>query len=101
MERYVKLTNGQEYRINRCGAAQGVLWIGFPDGAITFQQAVAVFGNPELTAVIESRFETGMEHTFANYTDLVIVQRDENGILIAIRKINGEGNGNDENNGVD
>lgn len=88
MERYVKLVDGQEYRINRCGAAQGVLWIGFPDGAITFQQAVTVFGNPELTIQIESRFETSMEEIYRYYTDLIVVQRDEYGILIALKKTN-------------
>lgn len=82
--RYVRLTNGAEYEIYRCGAAQGVLWIGVK--GITVAQAASVFSQPNLTAEIRSYFSFGMEEVFTGYTDLIVVQIDDEGVLVALRK---------------
>lgn len=82
--RCITLKNGAEYEIYRCGAAQDVLWIGVK--GITIAQAASVFSQPDLTAEIRSYFSFGMEVVFTGYTDLVVVQFDGEGVLVALKK---------------
>ena len=82
--RYVKLLNGAEYEIYRCGAAEGVLWIGL--STLSIAQAATVFSDPAATREIISYYDFGMEEQFFNYMDLVHVGLDEQGVLVALRK---------------
>lgn len=85
--RKVRLANDAEYEINRCGAAEGVLWIGFPAGTLTIPEAAAAFSDKTATAVIVSFYDFGMESTFEGYTELIVVQTEyEGGTLIALRR---------------
>lgn len=86
--RKIRLANDAEYEITRCGASQnGNLWIGFPPGGISIQQAAQTFSDAEATAVIVSFYDFGMEETFEGYTQLIVVQTEyDGGTLIALRR---------------
>ena len=85
--RRIRLANDAEYEINRCGAADGVLWIGFPPGELTIAQAAQVFSDTQATAVISSFFDEGADRVYEGYTELVVVQTEyDGGTLIALRR---------------
>lgn len=86
--RKIILSNGTEYEINRCGASDGVLWIGFPEGALDFAQAVTVLSDVKATGKIVSTYDfDGMETVFEGYTELIHIQKEyDGGLLIALRK---------------
>ena len=87
--RKIVLANENEYEINRCGAADGYLWIGFPKGVIDFIQAASVLGDAEATKTIVSTYDfPGMETVYEDYTELVNIQKEyEGGLLVTLRKI--------------
>lgn len=85
--RRIRLANDTEYEINRCGAADGVLWIGFPPGELTIAQAAQVFSDTQATAIIASFFDGGTDRVYEGYTELVVVQTEYDGsTLIALRR---------------
>lgn len=86
--RKIILANNKEYEINRCGAADGYLWIGFPDGVMDFAQAVTVLSDVKATGKIVSTYDfDGMETVFEGYTELIHIQKEyDGGLLIALRK---------------
>lgn len=83
--RYVKLLSGAEYEIYRCGAAEGVLWIGL--STLSIAQAAAVFSDPAATREIISYYDFGMEQQYFNYMDITYVGLDGQGVLIALREV--------------
>lgn len=84
----IVLSNGQEFEINRCGAADGVLWIGFPEGVIDLKQAVDILTDIKATGKIISTYDfPGMETEYDGYTELIHVQKEyDGGLLVALRK---------------
>ena len=92
--RKVVLSDGKEFEINMCGAADGILWIGFPEGVLDFAQAVTVLSDVKATGKIVSTYDfDGMETVFEGYTELIHIQKEyDGGLLIALRmgQVNGE-----------
>lgn len=83
--RRIRLANDAEYEITRCGAAEGVLWIGLPE--LTIVQAAQVFSDTQATAVIASFFDGGADRVYEGYTELIVVQTEYDGsTLIALRR---------------
>ena len=85
--RKIILNSKKEYEVDRCGAAEGNLYIGFPDGVITFKEAVEVFSDEKATSHIISTYDfDGMETVFDGYTELIsIAVRHDKGILLLLR----------------
>lgn len=88
--RKLKLATGVEYEVVRCGAADGVLWIGFQAGALTLVEAITVFSDPNATGKMVMSYDfDGMDETFEGYTDCIYGNKDtEDGrVLIALRRV--------------
>jgi hypothetical protein len=87
--RKIILANEKEFEINRCGAADGYLWIGFPDGVMDFTQAVQVLSDVEATKKIISTYDfEGMETVYEGYTELQIIQKEYGGtLLVSLKKV--------------
>lgn len=85
MSRYIKLLNGAEYEIYRCAASQGILWIGVLN--LSVAQAAAVFSDPEATREIISYRDGGIDQQYFNFTDLALVQQDEYGTLVSLKRV--------------
>lgn len=86
--RKIILNTGAEYKINRCGASAGVLWIGFPADTLNMVQAATFFSDAEATKKIISTFDfDGMETVFEGYTSLIHLQEESDGtLLLALKK---------------
>ena len=82
----IRLNDGTEYPVDRCGAMNDLLLIRIPEGSI--MSLVPVFGDPEKTSRIEHYFEgTETDHVvFEGYTELTAASYDENGVLIYLRR---------------
>lgn len=87
--RKIIFANKKEYEINRCGAADGYLWIGFPNGVMDFAQAVLVLSDVEATKKIVSTYDfEGMEIVYEGYTELQIIQKEYDGtLLVSLKKV--------------
>lgn len=88
--RHIKLATGAEVVVDRCGAADGVLWIGFPGGTLTLFDAVRIFSDAEATQTIVMSYDfDGMEETFVGYTECIYaaVTAEDKRVLIALRKV--------------
>lgn len=86
--RKIILANNQEYEITRCGAADDVLWIGFPAGVINMAEAVRVFSDDRITRYITSTYDfNGMDTYFDGYVELIQIQKEtDGGIIIALHR---------------
>ena len=84
--RHVQLADGTVFEIYRCGAAQGVLWIGIQN--VSVNDAAEAFSDPENTQQIISYFDGDdrMEEQFDGYTELIRARQDDYGVLVALRK---------------
>ena len=85
--RRIKLTNGVEYEVDRCGADERHLMINIIS-QLTMLNAVATFSQSALTQRIEHYFEgTETDHVvFDGYTCLVAVSISNTGILLTLGK---------------
>lgn len=84
--RKIRLTDGSEYQVDRCGTMNDLLLIRVIEGTIV--TLVPVFGDPVKTARIEHYFDgTETDHVvFEGYTNLKTVSEDETGILIYLKR---------------
>lgn len=84
--RHVRLFDGTEFEIYRCGAADGVLWIGLKN--VSVNDAAEAFSDPENTQQIISYFDGDdrMEEQYDGYTELIRARQDDYGVLVALRK---------------
>lgn len=84
--RHLRLANGAEFEIYRCGEADGVLWIGLKN--VSVNDAAEAFSDPENTQQIISYFDGDdrMEVQYDGYTELYIARQDGIGVLVALRK---------------
>lgn len=87
--RKIIFANKKEYDVNRCGAADGYLWIGFPDGVMDFAQAVQILSDVEATKKIVSTYDfEGMETVYEGYTELQMIQKEYDGtLLVSLKKV--------------
>lgn len=85
--RKIRLTDGTEYPVDRCGANDGTLFVRVT-GDYNLLDLVMEFGVPEKTERIEHWFEgTETDHVyFDGYTALVSAQSMNDGILMMLRK---------------
>ena len=87
--RKIVLANKKEYQINRCGASDGYLWIGFLDGVMDFVKAGKILSDVEATKKIIDTYDfDGMETVYEGYTELQIIQKEYDGtLLISLKKV--------------
>ena len=85
--RKVRLTDGTEYPVDRCGANDGTLFIRVT-GDYNLLDLVIEFGVPEKTERIEHIIDgTEMDHVFFDgSTDLVAAQGMNDGIMMTLKK---------------
>ena len=86
--RIITTADGKQYPIWRCGAADGVLWIGL--SGMPVETAETAFADASVTQVIISSYEgvQGLETRFEGFTALIRVREDDRGAIIALRKGN-------------
>ena len=84
--RILILNDGTKHEIYRCGAADNVLWIGLT-GETEMIPVINAFSDPEKTEKLTSTYDSEGAHTtvYEGYTNLTIVQKQKDGILIALR----------------
>lgn len=85
--RILILNDGTQHEIYRCGASEGVLWIGL-SGETAFLPVVTVFGNAEKTEVLTSTYDSEGAHrtVYEGYTQLINLLAQDEGVLIALKK---------------
>ena len=85
--RILKLSDGTQHEIYRCGAADGYLWIGL-SGRDDLLSVGKIFNDSRKTAVMESTYDSEGAHTvrYEGYTRLVQLSVEEQGVLIALQK---------------
>ena len=85
--RKIKLTDGTEYVVDRCGATADSLLTNITSEA-TMVEVVNTFSQPSLTERIEHFFEgTTTDHRiFEGYTSLVSVSVSPTGMTVQLRK---------------
>lgn len=81
--RTVTTADGGIFPVFRCGAADGVLWIGLT--GMEAGEAAEIFGNPAKTARITERNAFGTETVYAGYTNLIMTRTKEAGPVVALR----------------
>lgn len=81
--------DGTKHPITRCGAADGVLWIGIPMADINLVDAFALFSDKAKTDKITDTYEdfNGFETVWEGYTELELIriERDTESIVAALR----------------
>lgn len=84
--RKIRLTNGQEFQVSRCGATDEILTITVMGG--TLLDLVMVFGHPENVLTVEHWFEgTETDHrVFEGYTELRTASQRRNGATMLLYK---------------
>lgn len=84
--RIITTADGKQYPIWRCGAADGVLWIGL--SGMPVETAERAFSDASATKLIISSYEgtTGLEARFEGFTALVLARAEDQGTVIALRK---------------
>lgn len=83
--RFVTLADGRQFEIYRCGAADGVLWVGLVGKSIA--EAEEIFADKSATQTIVSEYSFGgFESTFTGYTEWLLARTEEKGVLVAMRK---------------
>lgn len=83
--RFVTLADGRQFEIYRCGAADGVLWIGLVGKTVA--EAEDIFADKDATQTIVSGYAfPGFEATFEGYTEWLLARTEEKGVLVAMRK---------------
>ncbi len=85
--RKIKLADGSTYEVDRCGAADGVLWLNVISGA-SILSMVEIFSDTEKTATIEHYFEgTDTDHIFfVGYTTIISAALSPTGLTLALRR---------------
>jgi hypothetical protein len=85
--RKIRLNDGTEHEVDRCGANDGILSIRVIDNN-DLLQLVEEFGKPQNTSHIEHWFDgTETDHVyFDGYTELIAAQSMREGILLTLRK---------------
>lgn len=85
--RKIRLNDGTEHEVDRCGADDGILSIRVTDNN-DLLELVEEFGKPQNTARIEHWFDgTETDHVwFDGYTELITVQSTREGILLTLRR---------------
>lgn len=84
--RNIRLTDGSTYPVDRCGAANDILYLNVPDG--DFPGLVAVFAQPALTERIEHWFDgTEVDHiVYEGYTRLSSASLSFTGVSLVLQK---------------
>lgn len=84
--RIITTADGKQYPIWRCGAADGVLWIGL--SGMPAETAEMAFSDVSATQTIISSYEgtNGLEARFEGFTALVLARAEDQGTVIALRK---------------
>lgn len=84
--RKIRLSNGQEFQVSRCGATEEILTITVTDGNLL--DLVMVFGHPENVQTIEHWFEGNVPNrmVFVNYTELRMASQRRNGVTMLLYK---------------
>lgn len=84
--RIITTADGKQYPIWRCGAADGVLWIGL--SGMPVETAERAFSDASATKLIISSYEgtKGLEARFDGFTALVLARAEDQGTVIALRK---------------
>ena len=72
---YANLSNGDSFRVDLCGAANGILQIDVIDD-VGIPALAAAFGDPEATAEITHCVDDRPAATYAGYTRLTGLARD-------------------------
>lgn len=93
--RTITTADGGTYPVFRCGAADGVLWIGLED--MTAEEAGGIFGDPARTATLTARDAFGMETVYAGYTNLIMTRTKAAGPVVALRNQSKEDDNHGEN----
>ena len=85
--RILILNDGTRRETFRCGAAEGVLWIGLT-GETDMASVCVVFGDPQKTARMTDTYDSEGAHTVVHegYTELFYLQITKEGMLIALKK---------------
>jgi hypothetical protein len=84
--RIVTMADGTQHEVFRCGAADGVLWVGLT--GMAFLDAVTAFSDADKTKVIISGYDTaeGLQTRFEGFTAILLARADTEGTTIALRK---------------
>ena len=84
--RIITTADGQQFPIWRCGAADGVLWIGL--SGMPTETAETAFADASATQVIISSYDNapGLEARFEGFTQLLFTRAEDQGTVIALRK---------------
>lgn len=82
--RKIRLSNGAEYPVDRCGVSGDMLLVRVTEGNLL--DLVMVFGRPENTATIEHWFEgTETDHvTYEGYTELRTASQEREGVMMLL-----------------
>lgn len=85
--RKIKLTDGTEYVVDRCGATADSLLINITS-SVTMVDAVNTFSQPSLTERIEHFFEgtTTDHHIFEGYTRLASSSLSPTGVSLMLQR---------------
>lgn len=89
--RILILNDGTQHEIYRCGASEGYLWIGL-SGETNLRNALDLFSDEKKTASMISTYDVeGTRRTeYKGYTKLIHLSLQEDGVLIALRKVESE-----------
>ena len=84
--RQIKLTDGSTYPVDRCGAANDVLYLNVPEGDLP--GLVTVFAQPALTERIEHWFDgTEVDHiVYEGYTRLSSASLSPTGVSLMLQR---------------
>ena len=84
--RNIRLTDGSTYPVDRCGAANDILYLNVPGG--DFPGLVAIFAQPALTERIEHWFDgTEVDHiVYEGYTRLSSASLSFTGVSLVLQK---------------
>lgn len=83
--RTIKLNNGTVLNVSDCGAADGILWIRLTE-PISITKAALTFSDSANTSVIHHEYGDNDKVDFVGYTELVSLQKQSEGTLIAMKK---------------
>lgn len=84
--RNIRLNDGSVWPVDRCAAANGLLYLRLTAPGITILTAAQAFDDPEKTARIEHYFDgTDTDrHVYEGLTRLIFLQWDGDAILLCL-----------------
>ena len=86
--RNIKLTDGTVYQVDRCGAADGRLYVRIINTSMQLRDIIPVFGDPDRVDIIEHYFDgTNVDHVvFHGFTMLRAASLERAGVQLTLEE---------------